>query len=240
MNPDLIVAMTVALIVCLVWIPIPSVVRRFQTARLSARCKARNSIVLSFDDGPEASVTPHVLDLLKESDTKASFFLIGEKASASTDLVARLLAEGHEVGSHTQRHFHAWKTLPWRSAKDIEMGAETVERLGGREDLFRPPWGKITALGLLQNVLAHRTLAWWTIDSGDSYVPRTIEDVLGEIRRKGGGIVLMHDINMDEVPQEEWTTNCNYILALTRSIIEFAQVNGYRICRLGDLTSAKH
>lgn len=232
-------AALVTLTVCLVWIPIPYLVRRFQTMRLAARCKALNTIVLSFDDGPEASVTPYLLDFLKESNTKATFFLIGERASNNSDLVDRLLVEGHEVGSHTQYHTNAWTSLPWHSAKDIEMGVETIRQLGGREDLFRPPWGKITALGLLQSAFAGRALAWWTIDSGDSYAPRAIDDVLGEIRRKGGGVVLMHDIDITDGSRRQGTTNRDYIMELTRSIVEFAKNNDYQICRLGDLTSSR-
>ena len=228
-------AVIVMLAVGLLWIPIPVVVRYFQVWRLSARCKAKRAIVLSFDDGPDADVTPDLLDLLKQENEQASFFLIGKKVPNNKELVDRLLAEGHEVGSHTQQHLNAWKSLPWHSGKDIEAGVATIQTVGGSENLFRPPFGKVTALSLLQNVFASRLMAWWTIDSGDSYVPRAIEDVLDEIQRKGGGVVLMHDIDIHCRPDDGWRTNRAYILALTESIVEFSRKHEYRICRLGDL-----
>jgi len=71
------------------------------TPNILYRVKTKEPVVaLSFDDGPNAEFTPQVLELLKENDAKATFFLIGERAERHPELVRRILAEGNEVGNH--------------------------------------------------------------------------------------------------------------------------------------------
>src|SRR6476646_7871668 len=61
-------------------------------------------VAMTFDDGPSPETTPRLLDMLKQRNIKATFFLIGENAAANPDLVRRILAEGHELGNHTWTH----------------------------------------------------------------------------------------------------------------------------------------
>ena len=67
-----------------------------------------NKIALTFDDGPHPQYTPLILDILKEYNVHATFFLIGENAERNPELVRRILREGHEIGNHTYLH----KNLP--------------------------------------------------------------------------------------------------------------------------------
>ena len=72
------------------------------------------------------------------------------------------------------------------------------------------------------------------MDSRDSWAQRPIDDVIAEIEARGGGVVLMHDF--DEYGSDRpGMEHIDYVLTLTRSIIEFAHANGYRLMRLGDL-----
>ena len=61
-------------------------------------------IALTFDDGPDQTYTPQILDLLAEYDAKATFFVIGERAEKYPNLVRRLDDEGHEIANHTYTH----------------------------------------------------------------------------------------------------------------------------------------
>ena len=63
-----------------------------------------DKVVLTFDDGPNPDWTPQILDILKEKQVHAAFFVIGENGAAHPRLVQRILAEGHEVGNHTFTH----------------------------------------------------------------------------------------------------------------------------------------
>ena len=65
--------------------------------------------VLTFDDGPDPATTPALLEVLRRRGARATFFLIGERASAHPELVARIAAEGHEIGNHTWRDEPTWR-----------------------------------------------------------------------------------------------------------------------------------
>lgn len=216
------------------WFLLPHALRRLAERRLSARCRAARAVVLSYDDGPGEALTPVLLDLLAREQVQASFFVLGRNAARSPDLVRRALADGHEVGSHTEDHSNAWTTGPRRWATDLARGVRTVRTLGGCGGLVRPPRGKLTLGGWVQGALRGLDWAWWTVDSRDSWRPRPVGEVLDEVARRGGGVVLMHDFDGAPPPvgRDAHAERC---LALTRGLIEFARTGGYRLVRLGDL-----
>ena len=95
---------------------------------------------LSFDDGPHTRFTPQVLEALSGYGAKATFFLIGEWALREPELVARIRAEGHEIGNHCWRN---GTILGHSDAKFVEMLGETERAIapGRKPGLFRPPGG---------------------------------------------------------------------------------------------------
>ena len=216
----------------LLWFGAGLLQRRLSTAQLARRCYQSRAIVLTYDDGPNPAMTPILADLLVRTDTKASFFMIGDFAQAAPQIVARLAAEGHEIGSHTQIHSNAWKTTPWTAMRDLVAGRQTLARLGIATNTFRPPFGK-TTFGTLMAGWGQR-FAFWTVDPQDSWNRRPVADVLAEIDAKGGGVVLMHDVERSRRgPAPE--AHPAYLLDLTEALIVFAATRGYRILRFGDL-----
>jgi peptidoglycan/xylan/chitin deacetylase (PgdA/CDA1 family) len=96
-------------------------------------------LALTFDDGP-SPWTGHVLDLLREHDARATFFLIGQRVRERPDDVQRIVAAGHEVGSHTMTHPRLTEIPDDEVRKEIEDGARAVaEVVGERPHLFRAP-----------------------------------------------------------------------------------------------------
>ncbi len=98
-------------------------------------------VALTFDDGPDPRWTAKVLDILKAKQAPATFFVIGENMQARPDLVAREVAEGHVVGSHTWTHPNIGETL--YAEVDVELNAvqRLFETITGRSlRLFRPPF----------------------------------------------------------------------------------------------------
>ena len=190
----LIFSLAVGLVLVLLWFLLPFAAK-WGEARLDKRCRAGRVIVLSYDDGPGPGLTPLLLDLLGDYGVKATFHVLGRNAALSPGLMQRLVTEGHEVGSHTQDHANAWKTSAFRFARDLAAGVTTVDAFGGQGRHFRPPFGKMTLAGLVQGLILRLHYAWWTVDSRDSWDRRPIADVLAELTRRGGGVVLMHDFD---------------------------------------------
>lgn len=224
-----------ALAAAFAWCILPFGLRRLAERRLAARARATRTIVLSYDDGPDPALTPRVMEVLAAYDAPATFFVIGEKAERDPEIVATLKAAGHEIGSHTQTHLNAWKVAPGRFAADRDQGAAVVTRLGGQGDLFRPPFGKMTLFGLLRSPKA---LGWWTVDSQDTFAPRAEAEIIDQIRAAGGGVVLMHDrARPPRLDGEQADAHGTYVEGLTRSILDFAQANDFRVRPLSSLLS---
>lgn len=216
----------------LAWFGLPVLHRRIATARLAAACARQRAIVLTYDDGPNPAMTPPLADLLAQHGIKATFFMIGACAQAQPQIVSRLAAEGHEIGSHTQHHSNAWKTTPWGAMRDLGAGRRTFAGLGIATATFRPPFGKTTPGTLIAGLGQY--FAFWTIDPQDSWNRRPVADILAEIEAKGGGVVLMHDFDRPRRGPDP-AAHPAYLLALTEALITFATTKGYRILRLGDL-----
>lgn len=104
-----------------------------------------NSIYLTFDLGYEAGYTEQILDVLKENDVKAIFFITGHYLNSEPELVKRMIEEGHIVGNHTVNH----KSLVDLSDEEIKeeimnLHNALYEKLGYEMTYFRPPKGEFS------------------------------------------------------------------------------------------------
>ena len=124
---------------------VPFIAKTYLRDRFVRRVATSGAAYLTFDDGPNPSVTPMLLDLLAKYRVKATFFVIGEKAERNPDLIARIVAEGHAIGEHSYRHLSALRSSPWRIARDLLNGAVALDTIGvpSQKRLFRPPYGKL-------------------------------------------------------------------------------------------------
>ncbi len=98
-------------------------------------------IALTFDDGPDPEWTPDILDILKQENVPATFFVIGKNGQAHPELLRRIINEGHELGNHTFTHPNLGE-IPGRIT-DLELNAtqRLIESVTGRSTvLFRPPY----------------------------------------------------------------------------------------------------
>jgi cellulose synthase/poly-beta-1,6-N-acetylglucosamine synthase-like glycosyltransferase/peptidoglycan/xylan/chitin deacetylase (PgdA/CDA1 family)/spore germination protein YaaH len=98
-------------------------------------------IALSFDDGPDATWTPRILDILKKYNVSGTFFMIGEEAQNNVGLVQRVFREGHEIGNHTFTH----PDISEISNASMDLELNLTERLfaaelGVQPLYFRPPY----------------------------------------------------------------------------------------------------
>ncbi|MCM1049212.1 MAG: N-acetylmuramoyl-L-alanine amidase [Clostridiales bacterium] len=105
------------------------------------------TMYLTFDDGPSEENTARVLDILKEREIKATFFLIGENVRAHPEMARRIVAEGHTIGIHCDNHDYEKIYSSVESyIQDFETARQTVYEVTGVEtNLFRFPGGSINA-----------------------------------------------------------------------------------------------
>ena len=115
-----------------------------ETYRVQQLGAVPRKVALSFDDGPDPRFTPQILDVLKEKNAPATFFVIGENAKDQPRLLRRMYAEGHEVGNHTYTHprFSATDISETFIRTELNLTELVIEsRLGTKSLLFRPPYG---------------------------------------------------------------------------------------------------
>lgn len=227
-------ATIISFLVLLLWFAIPVAHRQLATRNFATLCAQQRAIVLTYDDGPSAGLSPRLADLLRAHQVRATFFMIGRNAAQYAGLAQQLYREGHEIGSHTQDHHNAWKIAPWQSVPDLRAGDHNLRSLGLAPQSFRPPFGKSTPLTLLYALRRGLRLAYWTVDSRDSWARRPLADLLADLERQGGGVVLMHDFDRPlRGPSPE--AHPDYLLELTEALIEFAARRGFALLRFTDL-----
>jgi peptidoglycan-N-acetylglucosamine deacetylase len=159
-------------------------------------------IAMTFDDGPSAENTPRLLEMLKQRNIKATFFLIGQNVASNPDLVRRILADGHEIGNHSWTHPQLSKLSDDRVTMEITKTQDAIKDASGfTPSLLRPPYGAITPrqrewvedrFGL--NVIL------WSVDPFDWKRPGAsviTQRILSQVRP--GAIILSHDIHKQTV-----------------------------------------
>lgn len=156
------------------------------------------AVALTFDDGPDARNTRAVLDALKTNHARGTFFLLGQRAQAHPELVKRMVAEGHELGSHSFSHADYNKLGTGAQMEDILRSNRIIQELGGQEvRLFRPPGGYLSVAMVDGCKKADLTIAYWTYqqDSKDwrnGMQPAQISRyILAHL--EPGQIILLHD-----------------------------------------------
>jgi len=149
----------------------------------------RNSIYLTFDDGPHPDITPWVLDELKKQDVKATFFCVGDNVRKYPEIYQRILEEGHSTGNHTMRHENALKVKPRDYLKSIEEASALID-----SRLFRPPYGRLTP-PLARKLKKHYNIIMWSWLSYDFDLKVPVEEILEKARRqiRKGDILVLHD-----------------------------------------------
>ncbi|MER5720232.1 polysaccharide deacetylase family protein [Streptomyces sp. NPDC002132] len=174
-----------------------------QAARLGpVDCGEVKCIALTFDAGPSEN-SARLLDILKDRQVPATFFLLGERhITAYPQLVRRMADEGHEVASHTWDHRILTELTPEEIRAELERPNAEIQRLTGRRPtLMRPPQGRTndTVHEICRELGIAEVL--WTVTAKDYTTedPELIKRrVLDQAERDG--IILLHDIYAGTVP----------------------------------------
>ncbi len=178
------------------------------------------SLCLTFDDGPDPTYTPKILDALKELNVPAAFFIVGKNAEENSGVIQREYDEGHEVGNHTFSHPDLGTISTFRAELEINATLRVIETILGKStSLFRPPYNadsepsnkeELTPVEIAARL--HYVTVGEKIDPQDWSLrlalpngtsrPKTGEDIatdiVGQIKRfeatkDEGNIILLHD-----------------------------------------------
>jgi peptidoglycan/xylan/chitin deacetylase (PgdA/CDA1 family) len=159
---------------------------------LTWRKPKKNTIYITFDDGPLPEVTPFVLTALEEYNAKATFFCIGDNVRKHPEVYQNILDAGHAVGNHTFNHLNGWDTNDDTYLENIDRCSEVV-----RSDLFRPSYGKIrkSQIAKLQAQYPSMQIIMWDVLSGDFSPGLKPEKCLRRVTGKTcpGTIIVFHD-----------------------------------------------
>lgn len=159
-------------------------------------------IALTFDDGPHATLTPKLLDLLAAHHMRATFFVVGQNAADHPDILRRAIREGHEIGNHSWSHPNLGKMSDEAVRRELQRTDDAIfAAIGKHPTLLRPPYGSITARQKrwIHDDFGYRIIIW-DVDPLDWKRPGpsiVTNRILKETRP--GSIVLAHDIHASTI-----------------------------------------
>lgn len=186
-------------------------------------------VAFTFDDGPDPTFTPQILDALKKYDAKATFFVIGEEAERYREFVKRQEAEGHEIGNHTYRHRFRDEYSAVMLKRELAKSSEVIKNLtGNTPTLFRPIAGYYdkeivdTAIDGGYNVILwswHQETRDWSRPGAAKITQNVISDT------RLGDVIIFHDAGGDR----------SQTVKAVEDIMEVLYKNGYQCTTVSDL-----
>lgn len=187
--------------------PVPHFTLGHGIVRVTRVRTPRDVVAMTFDDGPHPSNTPRLLDILRERQLRATFYLIGAMVASYPDIARRIVDEGHEVGNHTWRHPFLSSLGDESVLREIDRTTEVIwQATRAIPHTLRPPYGAITA-GQTTMIHSARNLptVMWSVDTQDWRRPGAAvvaSRVIDGADR--GAIILAHDIHaptIDAMPR---------------------------------------
>ena len=155
-------------------------------------------IAITFDDGPHATLTPKLLDMLAARRIKATFFVVGQCVADLPEIVKRAAREGHEIASHSWSHPNLGKMSDEAVRSQLQRTDDAIKAaIGVRPTVMRPPYGSITPRqkSWIHDEFGYKTIIW-DVDPFDWKRPgvNVVRDRIVN-QTKPGSIILVHDIH---------------------------------------------
>lgn len=170
--------------------------------------KGGSELTLTFNDGPHAVLTPQLLELLKQENIKAMFFVLGANAAKNNNIkiIKRAFEEGHIIGSHSYFHRNLKHLSDYEIRSEILFTEKLIKDFMTSPKLFRPPYGA-TNLKVNQIIweLGYVSVPW-NIDSLDwkEKSAAWVENTISQISLREESVVLLHDTyntTIDNMPE---------------------------------------
>lgn len=156
-------------------------------------------VAITLDDGPNPLYTLPVLDILKERNIKATFFMVGSEAAAYPEIVKQINQQGHEIANHTMTHPEMQNLSPRETVMEIKNAGEVLEGITRNKTIyFRPPKGVINAVTLQSIHQQGYTTVLWDVALENKKCKTPGEMARRVIKMvKPGSIILLHDGRLD-------------------------------------------
>jgi peptidoglycan-N-acetylglucosamine deacetylase len=190
-------------------------------------------IAFTFDDGPDPTYTPKLLDLLKQYQIKATFFVLGSKAEKYPQLIQRMHQEGHLIGIHNYVHKSNWFRFPWVVCRELDYSSFIIEQLiGVRPIYYRPPWGLLTIFNF--GLRKHFEFVLWSLMVGDWRSKGGCEKIKRRLLQNisPGDIILLHDSG------DTWGADPDapsYTIEALEEVFREVKSQGYNCVRMDDI-----
>lgn len=168
-----------------------------------SRGDSRKKLVgLTFDDGPHATYTPKLLDILKKHNVPATFFVLGQNVKSYPAITRRTLLEGHTLANHSWNHPNMARLSEKSIHSQLDRTDEAIAGTGGPLPVryFRPPYGSMSKKLVDEMRDTGKFIVLWSIDTRDWQHPSAatiMRNILNNIRP--GDIILLHDIHPQAV-----------------------------------------
>ena len=198
--------------------------------------KNKKMVAITLDDGPHATNTQKILDILDAHNAKATFFMLGQNVVNNEEVVKDVYKRGNEIGIHTWDHKQLTKLSQDEIVSQVERTSDAIYKIiGKRPKLVRPPYGSKPVsvrppYGAINDTVKNSInypLILWNIDSLDwksrdekQIVPLVMNSV------QDGDIILLHDIHSTTVPAVE-------------KIVSQLEEQGYQMVTVSQLLEAK-
>ncbi len=150
-------------------------------------------VAITFDDGPNSTYTPQVLDILYENNAFGTFFICGQYIEGNERILKEMIQCGHEIENHTYSHQRLTSLTQDEIANEISLSQKSIQKvLPDYEFLYvRPPYGDYNET--VENEV-ELPLALWDIDSGD-WIQTDEQVICNNVidNVKDGSIIVFHD-----------------------------------------------
>ena len=189
-------------------------------------------VALTFDDGPNGADTQSVLDVLKEEDVRATFFVVGKAVARYPALLQRMVRDGHGIGNHSWSHAHLNVRTRAGIRRELERAEDAIlAATGERTRLARPPFGarSFTVLDELRR-LGYTCVLWsvplareWCELSGAAIAVRLLEHTAD------GAVLALHDGSRGRSGARA------HIARATRDVIAGCRKRGLRFVTIAEM-----
>lgn len=182
-------------------------------------------VYLTFDDGPSDRVTPRILDILKEENVKATFFIVGKNAENRKNIVKREIDEGHTVGVHSYSHkYNEIYASPETLLKDIDKCNKIIKEVAGKPSaVYRFPGGSYGISDTFIAAVTGHGLKYvdWNASVRDAELPdacpqQLLQAAINTTANRSKVVLLAHD-----------TTNKTTTADALKSIIDYYKTSNY-------------